>query len=60
SRHRQELHVYSDKASLEQLAPDWAKSHQKDVTLDYTPVKQEARREESGALEKKSGEELGL
>jgi conjugative relaxase-like TrwC/TraI family protein len=35
SRHRSELHIYSDTASMAQLAPDWAQSYQKDTTLDY-------------------------
>jgi thymidine kinase len=35
SRHRSELHIYTDKASIETLAPNWSKSRQKDISLDY-------------------------
>lgn len=35
SRHRREVHVYADSASLETLAPTWQKERQKDSTLDY-------------------------
>lgn len=35
SRHREALHLYSDAASIEELAPQWARAYQKDVTLDY-------------------------
>ncbi|MGH8225516.1 MAG: MobF family relaxase [Gammaproteobacteria bacterium] len=35
SRHRESLHVYSDAASIEELAPEWSRAHPKDATLDY-------------------------
>ena len=35
SRHREEIHIHADRATLLELAPAWAKARQKDVTLDY-------------------------
>jgi len=35
SRHREEVHIYADLATLAELAPEWSRSRQKDVTLDY-------------------------
>ena len=35
SRAREEIHIHSDKQTLNELAPDWSKARQKDVSLDY-------------------------
>lgn len=35
SRHRESLCVYSDTTTVEELAPQWSRTHQKDSTLDY-------------------------
>ena len=38
SRHRENIHIHADKATLRELAPAWSKARQKDVTLDYSPA----------------------
>ncbi|MGH8398112.1 MAG: MobF family relaxase [Gammaproteobacteria bacterium] len=40
SRHREEVHIYADKATIAELAPEWSRSRQKDVTLDYQPMRE--------------------
>ena len=50
SRAREETHIHADRTTIEELAPTWNKSRQKDVTLDYSP-KQE--REPAPKLEQK-------
>jgi len=38
SRARQETHVYGDRQTFADLAPEWSRARQKDVSLDYTPA----------------------
>lgn len=38
SRHRENIHIHADRATLADLAPAWSKARQKDVTLDYSPA----------------------
>jgi len=38
SRHRDEVHIHAERSVLADLAPEWARSRQKDVTLDYKGV----------------------
>lgn len=35
SRHRENIHLHADRATLAELAPAWSRARQKDVTLDY-------------------------
>jgi len=46
SRHREEVHIYADRATLAELAPQWSRSRQKDVTLDYSPAQELERKHE--------------
>jgi ATP-dependent exoDNAse (exonuclease V) alpha subunit len=42
SRHRRELRVFADRDQMDMLEPMLNRSRQKDVTLDYDHVDQEA------------------
>ena len=52
SRAREETHVHSDKATLNELAPNWSKARQKDVSLDYPSREKSAPQPEKQQVDK--------